>query len=194
MHTNTDTDTDDPGYDGDVDADSDSDVTASVSSDEDPTGDSESSVVKSSVVESGSPASVQEPPASETPEDQQAREEDLILDAIDNVYDWNLTTDDELMAILKVWFMTFVLCWTWKIPAVGILSKLKLTLVCSLALIVRRRSFSPVGGWLCGGDFLWLWVWAAWFSLCMLGSWLRGWCLSRDTHEGDEYPLQCSLI
>ena len=131
IHTNTDTDTDDPGYDGDVDADSDSDVTAPVSSDEDLASDSESSVV-----ESGSPASVQESPASETPEDQQAREEDLILEAIDKAYDWDLTTDEELMAILKVWFMTSFLCRIWKIPAAGVLGKLKLTLVCSLALIV----------------------------------------------------------
>ncbi|KAJ5218392.1 uncharacterized protein N7498_000491 [Penicillium cinerascens] len=92
---------DDPGYDGDVDADSDSDVTTPASSDEDMAGDSESSAVESSVAESGSPTSVQETPASETPEDQQAREEDLILEAIDKAYDWNLTTDEELMAILK---------------------------------------------------------------------------------------------
>lgn len=130
IHTNTDTDTDDPGYDGDIDADSESDVTAPVSSDEDMVEDSESSIIDSSAVESGSPADVQESPASETPEDQQAMEEDLILEAIDKAYDWNLTTDEELMAILKVWFMTSFLCWTWIIPTAGILGKLKLKLVC----------------------------------------------------------------
>jgi len=81
-----------------------------VSSDEELAGDSE--LESSARVESGSPASEQETPASETPEASQAREEESLLDRIDESYeeyDWNLTTDEELMARLKVCSLTILL-------------------------------------------------------------------------------------